>query len=127
MAEPAARLKTRDPSFDAAALERVVGALAARLDLPVDRLEEACLVAGSVAAGARRCAREDRLQSTLWDDRGQIELRIGPLTAGGAARVVADAGLAGIGNPIEVLSDGWAAEEADDGEYLRVMIGRPPA
>ena len=103
-------------------LRRVVGMLAARADLPLDRLDDAVLVADVVASRATSFAQESvsvRLQPgerTLW-------LRVGPLQAGGAQALLGDSAVPDLGSVILKLADEVHVDTADAGqEYVRVRL-----
>ena len=103
-------------------LRRVVGMLAARADLPLDRLDDAVLVADVVASRATTFAPETvsvRLQPgerTLW-------LRVGPLEAGGAQALLGDSAVPDLGSVILKLADEVHGDTADGGqEYVRVRL-----
>ncbi|MGI8623900.1 MAG: hypothetical protein ACR2NB_10565 [Solirubrobacteraceae bacterium] len=103
-------------------LRRVVGMLAARADLPMDRLDDAVLVADVVASRACAYARETvrvRLnpgERTLW-------LRIGPLQPGGAEALLGETAALDIGSVILKLADEVHVDTEDSGEeYLRVLL-----
>lgn len=72
----------------APALARTVGALAARADLPLDRLDDAVLVADAISHGASNEAVEDRLPVRVETRPGTLVLRVGPLRDGGARRLL---------------------------------------
>lgn len=78
-------------------LVRAVGALAARADLTLDRLDDAVLVADAVSAGACSEAVDDRLPIRMETEPGRLVLRVGPLRDGGARRLLegADDGIPG--------------------------------
>ena len=103
-------------------LRRVVGMLAARADLPLDRLDDAVLVADVVATRAAAFAPESvtvRLQPsarTLW-------LRVGPLRSGGAEALLGQAG-PDVPSIILKLADEVHvdAEDPSGFEYLRVCV-----
>lgn len=113
-AEPAAILRVRSGAVLERVLERVVAALAARADLPVDRVEEAQIVAGAIAGGARRHAVDGVVQVTMRVEPGRMDLAVGPLEAGSAERVVAESAVPGVGVVLERLTDGWRVEAMDD-------------
>ena len=103
-------------------LRRVVGMLAARADLPLDRLDDAVLVADVVASRASSFAPESvsvRLQPgerTLW-------LRVGPLQPGGAQALLGDGAVPDLGSVILKLADEVHVDSADAGhEYVRVRL-----
>ncbi|PTL58325.1 hypothetical protein [Paraconexibacter algicola] len=72
----------------APALARTVGALAARADLTLDRLDDAVLVADAISHGATAEAVDDRLPIRVETRPGALTLRIGPLRDGGARRLL---------------------------------------
>ena len=107
-------------------LGRVVGMLAARADCPIDRLDDALLVADAVAAKAGSFAANGRIKVRVVSQIGSVELFVGPLLANGASDLVASAALPGIGNVLERVADELVSEQrAEDGdsEYLRIRLG----
>lgn len=72
----------------APALARTVGALGARADLTLDRLDDAVLVADAVGHGAAGEAVDDRLPVRVETRPGALVLRVGPLRDGGARRLL---------------------------------------
>jgi hypothetical protein len=113
---PAARLVIRRPELSGPVLERVVAALAARVDLPVDRLADAQIVSGAVASAASRHLSDGELRLELEGEPGAVLLRLGPLPAGAAARVVEETAVPGVGVIVERLVDDWRVEPGDDGQ-----------
>ena len=69
-------------------LARVVGIGASRADLPVDRLDDALLLADVIAAHAPSLVPEGRIELTSTSLTGCLELRLGPLRAGGAEKLL---------------------------------------
>ena len=69
-------------------LSRAVAIHAARAPLPVDRLNDALLVADAIAARAPAFCVGERLPVSLRAADGRLDLRIGPLREGGAERVL---------------------------------------
>lgn len=103
-------------------LRRVVGMLAARADLPLDRLDDAVLVADLIAARAPAHSRDDSVQVTLDPAERALSLRIGPLRPGGGKALVVDAAVPGVGNVIEQLADELDVATENGSEYLRVRL-----
>ena len=85
-------LVTDRPELLAPVLARVVGALAARRDLSVDRVSDAVLVTDAIAAAAPARFSDGRVRLGLDDREGGIELRIGPMKPGAAAQIRRGAG-----------------------------------
>jgi hypothetical protein len=106
-------------------LRRVVGMFAARADLPLDRLDDAVLVADVVAARAPAHVADATVDVTLESGVRALDLRVGPLRAGGAEALVVDAAVPGVGNVIEQLADGLEVETEGDSEFLRVRLAYP--
>jgi hypothetical protein len=107
-------------------LGRVIGILAARADCPIDRLDDALLVADAVAAKAANFAEDGRVNVHVVAEQGSVELRVGPLRADGAGELIASASLPGIGNVLERVADELELEPAANGgddEYLRIRLG----
>lgn len=63
-------------------LRRVVGILAARADMPLDRVDEVILLAEALAQAASRHVAEERLGVTVRDGEGSLQLEFGPLQPG---------------------------------------------
>jgi serine/threonine-protein kinase RsbW len=103
-------------------LRRVVGMLAARADLPLDRLDDAVLVADLIAARAPAHVAEGRVNVALEPGPRSLSLRIGPLRAGGGEALIVDAAVPGVGNVIEQLADELSVSPEDEGEFLLVRL-----
>ena len=103
-------------------LRRVVGMLAARADLPLDRLDDAVLVAALVAARAPEYVASESVQVALEPGARALAMRIGPLREGGGSALVTDAAVPGVGNVIEQLADDLSVDAAGSQEYLDVRL-----
>jgi serine/threonine-protein kinase RsbW len=106
-------------------LGRVVGILAARADCPIDRLDDALLVADAIAAKAAHFAEDGRVNVRVVAMPGSVELHVGPLRSDGAADLIASASLPGIGNVLERVADELEPQPSVNGhaEYLRIRLG----
>lgn len=105
-------------------LGRVVGMLAARADCPIDRLDDALLIADAVAAKAASFSLDGRVGVRVFADLGRVELVVGPLRPGGADDLVQSVALPGIGNVLERVADELEPEEnSEAGEQLRIRLG----
>ncbi len=100
-------------------LRRVVGMLAARADLPLDKLDDAVLVADVVAQRTGPYA-PDSVRVSLTPGEGTLWMRIGPLTSGGAQALLEES--PEMGSVILKVADEVHVDTADDGEYLRVCV-----
>ena len=102
-------------------LRRVVSMLAARADLPLDRLDDAVLVAELIAARAPDHMRGSTVDVSLQSADRSLVLRIGPLRPGGGKALVTEATVPGVGNVIERLADSLEVMPGDDGEEALVV------
>jgi hypothetical protein len=105
-------------------LDRLLGALAARANLSVDRLNDLGMVGDAVSAAAAGSVADGRLEVVATPTDGGLELSFGPFAAGGAARVRRAGGLpgggdlfAGVAKQVEIVQDGPA-------ERLTMRIAR---
>lgn len=99
-------------------LSRVVGMLAARAQCPVDRLDDALLVADAIAAHAPGRTGNGHVTVYLRATDDGLELHVLELDAGGGDGLLADAALPGVGNVLERIADDV---ETDD-EQLVVRL-----
>ena len=103
-------------------LARVVGIGASRADLPVDRLDDALLLADVIAASAPALMRDGRVVMSSRSLGGRLELSVGPLRPGGARKLLDGAS----GHASESLIDRLASETRivglGDGELLVIDI-----
>jgi len=106
-------------------LGRVVGILAARADCPIDRLDDALLIADAIAAQAASFASDGRVNVRVVTETGSVELHVGPLRADGADGLIASTSLPGIGNVLERVADELESQTGVNGddEYLRIRLG----
>lgn len=103
-------------------LARVVGALAARRDLPVDRLSDAVLVTDAIAAAAPGRFADGFVKLDLDDREEGVELRLGPMEEGAAERVREALQVPAVGGSLEALADDLAVERSADGDYLVIRF-----
>ena len=103
-------------------LRRVVGMLAARADLPLDRLDDAVLVADLIAARAPAHVARGTVDVTLAPGERALALRLGPLRPGGGRALIVDAAVPGVGNVIEQLADDLDVQQDGGAEFLRVRL-----
>ena len=109
--------------LSAPVLGRVVGMLAARSDCPIDRLDDALLVADAVAAKAGSFSEEGRVSVQVVARVGSVEMHVGPLRSGGAEGLIASAALPGVGNVLERVADELERQDSgDDDEYLLIRL-----
>jgi hypothetical protein len=120
---PAARVVIRRPDLSEAVLGRVVAALAARVDLSLDRLADAQIASAAAASAAAPLLEDEGLRVELDGAPGRVTVRLGPLPAGAAARVLRDSAVPGVGDIVDRLVDRWSVDRhADGGETLCLAI-----
>jgi len=107
-------------------LARVVGALAARRDLSVDRVSDAVLVTDAIAVAAPERFSDGRVRLGLDERDGGIDLRLGPMEAGAATHIREELEVPGVGGSLETLADELTVEESGDGEYLVIRFAAAP-
>jgi hypothetical protein len=104
-------------------LGRVVGMLTARADCPIDRLDDALLIADAIAAKAGSFSEDGRINVRVVARSGTVDLHVGPLRTGGADELVASAELPGVGNVLQRVADVLEPQRNGDGEYLLIRLG----
>jgi serine/threonine-protein kinase RsbW len=119
-------LVTDRPELLAPVLTRVVGALAARRDLSIDRVSDAVLVTDAIAAAAPSRFSDGRVRLGLEDREGGIELRLGPMDPGAADAIRRELELPDVGGSLEALADDLAVSQSDGGEYLVIRFAAAP-
>jgi anti-sigma regulatory factor (Ser/Thr protein kinase) len=119
-------LVTDRPELLGPVLARMVGALAARRDLSVDRVSDAVLVTDAIAAAVPSRFADGRVRLGLDDGGAGIALRVGPMEAGAAARIREELEVPDVGGSLEALADELAVEESGDGEYLVIRFAAAP-
>lgn len=107
-------------------LARVVGALAARRDLSIERVSDAVLVTDAIAGAAPEHFADGRVRLGLDEHAESIDLRVGPMEAGAATRIRKDLEVPDVGGSVETLADELTVEESDDGEYLVIRFAAAP-
>jgi hypothetical protein len=104
-------------------LGRIVGMLTARADCPIDRLDDALLVADAISAKAGSFSDDGRVNVRVVARVGCVELHVGPLRDGGAEELIASAALPGVGNVLERVADVLEPQRDGDGEFLVIQLG----
>jgi hypothetical protein len=127
MSAPIATMRVQGADLAEAVLVRVLGALANLADLPVDRLSDAQIMAGAIADRAPDLGVDGALEVTLFYAPSQIRFTLGPLVSGGAARLLEQTAVPGVGPVIERMADEVHLEAGEDGDRLSVVVGRGPA
>lgn len=117
-----AELTIGRPDLAAPVLERVVGALASRHSITVDRLNDAVLLTDAVSARAPEAFGQGGMRFAVIDGDGGIDLRIGPMPDGASRRLLDGLALPQVGGTLEALADEMRIEQDPDGEYVVVRF-----
>src|SRR5690348_15079247 len=104
-------------------LTRVIGMLAARAQCPIDRLDDALLVADTVAAVSPDHTVNGTVIVELKAQEGQLELIVGSLKPKGGEGLVRDAELPGVGNVLERVADAVEVRDGEHGEEVYIRLG----
>jgi anti-sigma regulatory factor (Ser/Thr protein kinase) len=115
------------PELLAPVLARIVGALAARQDLTLDRVSDAVLVTDAIAAAAPSRFADGRVKLGLEDGEKGLQLWLGPMDPGAAERIREDLRVPEVGGSLESLVDELVVESSDDSEYLMISFAAAPA
>jgi serine/threonine-protein kinase RsbW len=112
------RIVASRPELLSSMLSRAISAFAIRRDLSVDQISDAMLLADAISAGAPAAFEGGESGLSLSNGDAGIDLRIGPLTEGGAARLREKLSLPEIGESIESIAAEVRTEGLDGGEYV---------
>jgi len=108
-------------------LARLVGALAARRDLSVERVSDAVLITDAIANAAPERFADGCVRLGLGESEKGLELRLGPMEVGAAGEIRKQLEVPEVGGSLEGLVDEVAVEESDEGDYLIVRFSGVPA
>ncbi|HEY0392327.1 MAG TPA: ATP-binding protein [Solirubrobacterales bacterium] len=103
-------------------LARMVGALAARRDLSVDRVSDAVLITDAIAGAAPGRFVDGCVRLGLGESDEGLELRLGPMEKGAAGEIRRELDVPEVGGSLEALADEFVVDESDDGDYLIVRF-----
>ena len=124
---PGSRPETTDlrvgpPQLLAPILSRALTSLAARHDVTVDRISDAMLLSDAISAGAPQGFPDGHVCLSILDGPAGVELRVGPMEAGGGESLRKSLDLPSVGGSLAALADELRVESDDEGEYLVVGI-----
>lgn len=108
-------------------LARVIGALAARAAFSVDRLSDTMLLGDAVSAHGGDDFAEGRIEITIKDGDGTLDVRVGPLVEGAGERILDQMEIPGEGVSLKALARSMEITkgETPDGraaEYLVIEV-----
>jgi serine/threonine-protein kinase RsbW len=102
-------------------LSRVIGALAARQEIGIDRLSDAMLLTDAIAANAPEGFADGHVAISIADRADGVHLRVGPMVGGAGERLRESLDLPDVGS-LATLADELRIEHEGDAEYLVVAI-----
>ena len=108
-------------------LGKLVGSLAARQQISVDRLADALLVTDAISVAAPGRFADGCVRIGLDESEAGLELRLGPMDKGAAGKIRRELEVPGIGGSLEALADELTVEGFDDGDYLIVRFAGIPS
>lgn len=103
-------------------LSRLIGMMAARAQCPVDRLDNALLVADALAAHGPAHVPDGHLQVGIITAERSLQLSVGPLRPKGGSSLLAEAALPGVGNVVERMADQVSITEDPEGHGELLVI-----
>jgi serine/threonine-protein kinase RsbW len=115
------RIRVGPPEIVGPVLSRALSALAARQDIGVDRLSDTMLLSDAISARAPEGFADGHVALSIAESESGIELKVGPMTSGGAERLRGSFQLPEMGS-LEALTDEVRVEEGEEGEYLVLGI-----
>jgi anti-sigma regulatory factor (Ser/Thr protein kinase) len=119
----AARLSFDSEQSAGPVVSRVIGMLASRADLSVDRLADTQLLGDAVSAASPDQFEGGRLDIEIVDRDGCLEIRVGPLVTGAAERLLEEMELPGpLVGSLRGLANDIKVEPHDGGERLVILV-----
>lgn len=104
-----------------AVLRRLIGALGAQADLPIERIQDATLIVDAILGGIAA----DPISATISRREGGLEIAIGPLAVGEGERMLDDGSSPETGSVVAALGDrAWIDRDGGAGVCMRVTVGR---
>jgi anti-sigma regulatory factor (Ser/Thr protein kinase) len=103
-------------------LSRVMGMVAARSGFSIDRLADVQLLSDAIAAHAPDAIVGRHIHVGMDDEDTALRLRVGPLEAGGAQRMIQASAIGGMPSLIEQLVDGLEVASNSHSEQLLLRM-----
>lgn len=109
------------PELVGTVLSRVLGALAARQDISVDRLSDAMLLSDAISAGAPAGFADGHVALSIAERPEGVLLRVGPMMDGAGEQLKNSLDVPQVGS-LATLADELRVDRDEEGEYLVVSI-----
>lgn len=107
-------------------LARLVGALAARRELSIERVADAVLITDAIADAAPERFADGCVRLGLGESEKGLELRLGPMEDGAGGEIRQKLEVPEVGGSLEGLVDEVAVEKSDEGDYLIIHFTGVP-
>ena len=118
----ATAMRVGPPELVGPVLSRALGAVAARHEISIDRLSDAMLLSDAISARAPEGFADGHVSLSLADRPEGVQLRVGPMTSGGAERLRESLELPEVGGTLETLADELRIERGEEGDFLVIGI-----
>jgi serine/threonine-protein kinase RsbW len=110
------------PRLARSLIPRLLCVLAARANFSTDRISDSQLLADALVAHAGDSISGSHLNVAVHVEPRDIELRVGPLIAGRAKRLVVDSEVEGLGPVLDKLADSHGVTSSDAHEMLTLQL-----
>lgn len=110
------------PSLGMTVLPRLLGAMAARAHFSTDRISDLQIVGDAIVANAQASIEGWHLCLRISASPRTLQMSISPLLPGGAAQLLRDTSIEGVGGVVERLSDEQEIREGSSGESLIIRV-----
>ncbi len=104
-------------------VSRVIGSIAARAEMSVDRFSDALLLGDAISSAGGHRFRDGKTRLAISEDDGVIAVRVGPLQQGGGERLLASLEIPTLHASLAKLADDAVVErDGEGGEHLLLTI-----
>jgi anti-sigma regulatory factor (Ser/Thr protein kinase) len=107
-------------------LARLVGALAARRELSIERVSDAVLVTDAIADAAPERFSDGCVRLGLDETDAGLELRLGPMEDGAGGEIRRQLEVPEVGGSLEGLVDEIGVQSSGEGDYLIIRFAAAP-
>lgn len=118
----ATRIRVGPPEIVGPVLSRALSALVARQDVGVDRLSDTMLLSDAISARAPEGFTDGHVALSIAELPDRIQVKVGPMTDGGAERLRQSFDLPEVGGSLAALTEELRIEHGEEGEFLVVVI-----
>jgi len=110
------------PELARAVVPRLLAVLAARAHFSTDRISDSQLLADALVAHAAKAVSGTHLGLAVSVEPRDLHLRVGPLVAGHAERLVLASDVEGLGSVLTKLADGHGVRTTDAHDVLALRV-----